>query len=82
MSRAETFLEQQTAGWPIRSAEWKAGALAAIGYWFGDVRKIECPYVFGTAAADAWRLGATDGHRIALLAAANEESAEPVRAPT
>lgn len=69
MSRAEDIVDEIGLIDPLPvSAEYKAGATAAIGHWLGEIPTIECTYELGTAADDAWRLGANAAHRYALYA--------------
>jgi len=46
-----------------RSDEYKAGVRAALLYRL-DGRQIKCPYLVGTAQADAFYSGLDEGHRI------------------
>jgi hypothetical protein len=48
-----------------RSPEYKAGALALLRFKCGQVERCEeCPHPDGTAAADAWYSGLSEGHSI------------------
>jgi hypothetical protein len=48
-----------------RSPEYKAGALALLRFKCGQAARCdECPHPHGTAAADAWYSGLSEGHSI------------------
>jgi hypothetical protein len=48
-----------------RSPEYKAGALALLRFKCGQAERCEaCPHPPGTAAADAWFSGLSEGHSI------------------
>ena len=46
-----------------RSREYKNGVLAALRFRVND-EPIKCPYLPGTATADAYYAGTDEGHRI------------------
>jgi hypothetical protein len=45
-----------------RSAEYKAGVLYILQFKTGETPKKPCPHRIGTAQADAWFAGASEGH--------------------
>lgn len=47
-----------------RSPEYKAAVLALVRYQCGKAASCECPHPSGTAAADAWFSGLSEGHSI------------------
>lgn len=47
-----------------RSQEYKAGALALLRFKCGKADSLDCPHPPGTAAADAWFSGLSEGHAI------------------
>lgn len=47
-----------------RSTEYKAGVLALLRLKCGKADSLECPHTPGTAAADAWFSGLSEGHAI------------------
>jgi hypothetical protein len=48
-----------------RSSEYKAGTLALLRFKCGQAERCEaCPHPAGTAAADAWYSGLSEGHSI------------------
>jgi hypothetical protein len=48
-----------------RSPEYKAGALALLRFKCGQAEPCQsCPHPVGTAAADAWYSGISEGHSI------------------
>lgn len=49
-----------------RSPAYKAGVLAALRYRLDETGKPTCPYLMGTAAADAWFAGTDEVRRRAL----------------
>ena len=47
-----------------RSPEYKAGILALLRRRCGQAEDCTCPYREGTAAADAWYAGISEGHSL------------------
>ncbi len=46
-----------------RSAEYKAGVLAALKFYLGEAATVgPCPYPLGSAQQDAWLAGTNEGH--------------------
>lgn len=45
-----------------RSAEYKAGILAALKYRLGETDTMPCPYPVGSVQLDAWLSGTNEGH--------------------
>ena len=47
-----------------RSVEYKEGLLVALKFRLKEITRVQCPYLAGTAQADAWFSGADEGHKI------------------
>jgi hypothetical protein len=65
MSKATELFEEAFRGpRDPRSDEYKAGVLSCLMFRFGEVDSVTCPYPLGTASADAYFAGCSEGHTI------------------
>lgn len=48
-----------------RSDEYKRGVFNALNYRLGVVQGLNCPYPVGSAQADAWFAGTSEGYALA-----------------
>lgn len=75
MSKAEVLFEQAfSRPRTPRSDAYKAGVRAILRVRLDETPQIalDCPYIIGTADADAWFAGIDEGHAIYRTATANE----------